>query len=87
MNAFVLISSASEMALIPNLHVGLFLVDDTAKVSKSTKPNIGAARALLLSSDKHTIPRIFVSRKASHEDRRSSIAETFAAGFACKRSL
>jgi hypothetical protein len=72
---------------LANPHAGFLRIDDTAKVSKSTKPNIGASRALLLSSDKHTIPRIFVSRKASHEDRRSSIAETFAAGFACKRSL
>jgi hypothetical protein len=72
---------------LPNPHAGFLHIDDTAKVSKSTKPNIGASRALLLSSDKHTIRGIFVSRKASHEDRRSSIAETFAAGFACKRSL
>jgi hypothetical protein len=52
---------------LPNPHAGFLRIDDTAKVSKSTKPNIGASRALLLSSDKHTIRGIFVSRKASHE--------------------
>src|ERR1700732_4525599 len=30
---------------------GFFLVDDTAKVSKSTKPNIGASKAQLLSPE------------------------------------
>src|ERR1700684_1194765 len=35
--------------------VGLFLVDDTAKVSKSTTPNIGASNAPLLSPGKQTI--------------------------------
>src|ERR1700693_5342991 len=35
--------------------VGLFLVDDTAKVSKSTAPNIGASKAPLLTPGKQTI--------------------------------
>jgi hypothetical protein len=31
---------------LANPHAGFLRIDDTAKVSKSTKPNIGASRAL-----------------------------------------
>jgi hypothetical protein len=41
---------------------GFFLVDDTAKVSKSTRPNIGASKAPLLSPGKQTIPSALFSR-------------------------
>jgi hypothetical protein len=54
---------------------GFFLVDDTAKVSKSTWPNIGASKALLLSPGKQTIPSALLSR-------RSEILKTVADQFA-----
>src|SRR5258708_910169 len=41
---------------------GFFIVDDTAKVSKSTRPNIVASKAPLLSPGKQTIPRALLSR-------------------------
>jgi len=65
---------------------GFFLVD-TAKVSKSTKPNIGASKASLLSPPKQTIPRTFLSRKSEIMKTVADQLETLAAGFACKRSL
>jgi hypothetical protein len=54
---------------------GFFLVDDTAKVSKSTRPNIGASKAPLLSPGKQTIPSALLPK-------RSEIMKTVADQFA-----
>jgi hypothetical protein len=48
-----------------------FCADDTAKVSKSTKPNIGASKTPLQSPEKQTIPKALLPRTSEIiEDRR-----------------
>jgi hypothetical protein len=58
---------------------GFFLVDDTAKVSKSTGPNIGASMAPLLSPGKQTIPSALLSRRKILKTVADQFAETLAA--------
>src|SRR5258708_7148828 len=65
---------------------GFFIVDDTAKVSKSTRPNIGASKAPLLSPGKQTIPRALLSRKSEiMKTVADQFAETLAA--ACVKRI
>src|SRR6202161_717537 len=54
---------------------GFFLADDTAKVSKSTTPNIGASKAPLLSPGKQTIPSALLTRKS---EIMKTVADQFA---------
>src|SRR6204780_3020578 len=54
---------------------GFFLVDDTAKVSKSTRPNIGASKAPLLSPGKQTIPSALLPKTS---EIMKTVADQFA---------
>src|ERR1700686_4919178 len=54
---------------------GFFLVDDTAMVSKSTRPNIGASKAPLLSPGKQTILSALLSRTS---EIMKTVADQFA---------
>src|SRR4030081_1286725 len=49
-------------------------IDDTAKVSKTTRPNIGASKSPLLPPGKQTIAKcVALEKERDHEDRRRSI--------------
>src|SRR5882757_1932667 len=63
---------------LPRPDVGLFFVDDTAKVSKSTRPNIGATTAPPLSPGKPTIPSAMLSRGEIMKSVADQFAETLA---------
>jgi hypothetical protein len=54
---------------------GFFLVDDTAKVSKSSGSNIGASKAQLPCPREQTIPRALLSRKS---EIMKTVADQFA---------
>jgi hypothetical protein len=68
-------AEAVAVCSLPRPDVGLFFVDDTAKVSKGPRSNIGASKAPLLSSGKQTIPSALLSK-------RSEIMKTVADQFA-----
>src|SRR6202049_832202 len=59
---------------------GFLLVDDTAKVSKSTRSNIGASKAPLLSPRKQTLPSALLSKRSEFvKTVADQFAETLAA--------
>src|ERR1700692_5139435 len=54
---------------------GFYIVDDTAKVSKSFRPNIGASKAPFLSSGKQTIASASLTRTG---ETMKTVADQFA---------
>jgi hypothetical protein len=70
---------AVAVCSLPRPDVRLFFLDDTAKVSKSTRPNIGATTAPPLSPGKQTISSALLSRGEIMKTVADQFAKTLAA--------